>query len=164
MIGRSRLLHTDRPAPEIVLPAGPRPLLAISTYLANAGLSERDAAEVEALILGRVRRRIAEKARIDDAGQRFRYLNDVEYRSRVNRELIGEAVLELGFTADELRVIDEGLKLGLVAEDPKPTVARVLGADGREVDFEIDELEDLGPEGQKRVRLTDARTGEVQVV
>ena len=112
-MGRSRLLHLDRAVAPAIVPAGPRPLLPLATYLLNAGLSERDARQAEAYVLGEARKRIAKKALHDDAGQRFRYLNDARYRAQVNREVIAEVLLEFGFSREELRVMDEGLKLSL---------------------------------------------------
>lgn len=137
------------------------PRLPLATYFANAGLSERDAIQLEAHIRQEARRRIAEKCRTDDADERRRYLRDRAHRERINREVIADILLGLGFSAEELRVVDQGMKLGLADRGHHRTTARVSGSHGEQT-LSV-ESEDRGPGGQRYV-VRDERTGERNVV
>jgi hypothetical protein len=160
-------------APLIVDPHGrPRdakgnllyPKLPIATYLKNAGLTERDAVRTEAAIFEQLREKIIIKARMDDAGERFRYYNDAQHRIRVNRELLGEVLLEFGFSRDELRVIEEGTQIGLLPKEVALPRARVIDETGREHHYDVEHLDDHRPDGGQLTKLTDVRTGEKQIV
>lgn len=136
------------------------PALPLATYFVNAGLSEGDALEVERAVLARAREILASKALRDDRGTRFRYLNDAQYRIRVNADVLRDVIGELGFSRQELVEIERGMQLGLVKEEKRPTTARVIDQHGVDRTFQVEELEDRGPDGRNLARLTDVETGE----
>jgi len=140
------------------------PKLPLETYLVNAGLTEGDAVRTAKAIRAKLSEKIIIKARMDDAGARFLYFNDAQHRIRVNRELLGEVLLEFGFTRDELRKIEEGTQIGLLPKERTPARARVLDETGRAHEYDVEMLEDHRPDGGQRAKLTDVRTGEKQVV
>lgn len=139
------------------------PKLPLATYFVNAGLSERDAFQLEAHVFATVRQMIAAKARTDDVFARRRYLVDPQYRMQVNMDVIAEVLLSIGFSREELRVIDLGTQLGLAPEAPAPMRVDVTGVDGREQTFDVEDLDTPGPDG-KCTLLTDVHTGEKQLV
>lgn len=140
------------------------PKLPLATYFVNAGLSDADARAVEREVLRRVLRKLRARATNDRPDERRRYMTDAQHRIRVNRELVGETLLELGFSREELLTIEQGTQIGLVREDPRPATATVWGVDGREQVFTMQETEDRRPDGSERVVVTDERTGEKTVV
>lgn len=115
------------------------PLLPIYTYLLNAGLTPKDVQKTGDELMRRVRlrvRKLADKEQEHDAAK-LRYVRDPMYRQMVNQNLIREELGGMGFGKDELRAMDEGLKLGLVSPDAKANEVKVSGPDG-EIAFDME--------------------------
>ncbi|MHC4505819.1 MAG: hypothetical protein ACYTFI_21155 [Planctomycetota bacterium] len=136
------------------------PDLPLATYFANAGLSEADAVDLDHYVRRELVERLKRKAGADGPAERLLYMNDPEYRVRIHREMIADILLHVGFTSEELRVIDKALNLNLHPEDEK-TVATVEGAAGEDTFSVVEETR--GP-GGKRYVLKNERTGEHEVV
>lgn len=129
------------------------------TYLRNAGLSPDDVRRDGDEIWRRIRARIAVQALSDDADKRRRYMRDWQYRRHVNMAAIAEVIVDYGFNAAERTALDEGLRIGgiaPVAEKPKNLIARTVGPNGEEQEFEVLELS-KGEGSQNWLR--DRKTG-----
>ena len=134
------------------------PALPLVTYFLNAGLSPRDAQDAARELLARVRSRILRLAATHTLEEQRRYVADWPYREQLNARLIAEEILLMRFSGDELRVIDEGLQLGIAPREGSGRTARVF-RDGVLVDeLDVDRiptrLEDL-----RRLKVRSKRTG-----
>ncbi len=147
-------------------PADQRDPFPIYTALQGLGMSPNDVMEVGDDLLRRVRAKIILRARQDDdAGDRFRYLNDRSHRQRVNEQATADAMVEMGFDSDELRQLTRalGLPVEIVSAEKKgPKTATAQGADGPET-FEFVEEPEHGEVGPTVLRsLRDGKVHKIQ--
>jgi hypothetical protein len=140
------------------------PALPLATYFINAGLSEGDAIGAELGIRLELRDRVKKRAIKDDNGNAFRYLNDHNFRHQVNSELLGEILLEFGFSREELAKIELGTKIGLFDKEPSQTEALVTGIDGVTHRVTVEELPEHRADGSHLARVKDLDTGETKIV
>lgn len=139
------------------------PQMPLATYFLNAGLSERDALDVELAVRRKLRDRVREKSRSDDPDAAHKYLTDHSYRARVNAELLGEVLLSMGFSREELAKIEQGTKLGLLPKEAPTSRAIVTGIDGRTEVLQVEELDEHRADGSPLARVT-RETGETKIV
>lgn len=131
----------------------------IYAHLLALGLSPADVRDTGDEIKARVAAEIVSKAIGDDAGERFKYLNDSEHRHRVNTEVVARVLLGMGFSTPELQRLQAGLQIDLGIAPEKH--ARTIKTGGPMGEHGMEILEDDG--GRAVVRsLKDGGIHEVR--
>lgn len=159
---KAREVKTGAPAGK---PADQRDPFPIYTVLDGIGLSDADVLAVGDRILSIIRAKIKFKALNDDRGLHFRYINDANYRSLVNQEVTAEALMEIGFSSEELTRIRNGLRLSHTigtTPEKKAQTAVAQSEGGQRTEYEFLKKPDKGKAGP--TVLKNKSTGKVHTV